>query len=249
MSTNTRYDEDMVATVAEITGLSGEQLEMVVGTVYATVFLGAFPGKDDLAAYLSCTTARVNELWKKISEEAAESRSAYWQWMGPEMILPRPGVAEYIYPIAAECIARGLFFGVGEESIERLMARTMLEAYLPSQTVKSKDLFIGYNILLEYLWQHVQGDEEDIDRFIEVRYQYFYHATKKLQKLCQLIVELNPHQFDLDSLEEDVYRQVSTALAKAACNGRDKAIANGSARIGKARLQVLVNLDRSLLDV
>ncbi|MBQ3352312.1 hypothetical protein IJG91_01445 [Candidatus Saccharibacteria bacterium] len=236
------YNEEVKQVIRELTGMTDDILDCVTGAIYATVFLGAFPGKDDLMEYLGTNRSTMEKLLREAADTAIDSNSPYWDWMGPDIILPRPGVAEYIYPLATEMVARGLWLEGKEEPTERLVARTFLEAFCPSTKVKNKDLFQGYNIVLDYL-HFVQDESEEIriGKFIGLRYEYMPRAAAKVEQICLTLAQANPHIFDPIGTSS---REVCNYLAKGVKEAQKKAVANGSARLGKARVEVAIKLDQ-----
>ncbi|MBQ8984569.1 hypothetical protein IJ098_01775 [Candidatus Saccharibacteria bacterium] len=239
------YDDEIVKAITEITGLREEEdrdvLESVLGAVYATAFLGFFPGKEDLSHYIGASTSEINRLLRAAVVMAERDRSPFRDWMGKEMPSPHLSIPEYIYALTTEMIATGLFLGGGEETYERLVARTLLEAFCPSQYVKAGSLFVGYCIVLEYLWQAIQGSDDDIDHFCEVRYRYMPKVGVKVTEFCELVAGLNTHIFK----ESDGRKKVCKYLAEQARKAYKKAVENGSAPRGKARVEVAIKVDQN----
>lgn len=238
------YDNEIVKAITEITGLREEEdrdvLESVLGAVYATAFLGFFPGKEDLSHYIGASTSEINRLLRAAVVMAERDRSPFRDWMGKEMPSPHLGVPEYIYTLTTEMIATGLFLGGGEETYERLVARTLLEAFCPSQYVNAGSLFVGYCIVLEYLWQAIQGSDDSIDHFCEVRYRYMPKVGVKVTEFCELVAGLNTHIF-----KDNGRGKVCKYLAEQARIAYKKAVENGSAPRGKARVEAIIKVDQN----
>ncbi len=212
------FDRELCKTLAKITGLinSPEALNCVVGTVYATVFLGVFPHRDDLSNYLELPKGVLNRFLGCGVKTAVKIGSNYSQWMEKEM-LPKPTTTEYIYPLATKAVASGLYFGDGDEwqqePASRMVARTFLDGLWPPQIIKTESAFVGYNLLLEYLWKAMEEPEEieDIHSFCKKRYRYRKNIYEKIDEVCLLISHENRPMFN----DEQNYKEICQEMARA----------------------------------
>ncbi len=218
------YDDFLRDRMAEITGLDDcpDVLDCITGVVYATVFIGSYPCKDDLGAYLELPGGILNKFLRRATEIASHAQSVFSEWMGEEMPSDKPKVTEYIYPLAAEAVADGLYFGRKgeEEPVTRIVVRTFLSHLCPPQAIKTKDLFIGYNVVLEYLWQSTCGtltddpSMEDIHEFCRKRYKYLPNIYAKINDFSELLIQNNESMFSADQ----GYKEVCDAMVKSLCN-------------------------------
>lgn len=235
------FDESLLNAMEEITGLTGSQLYVLTGTVYATSFLGKMPNQKDTAIYLGVATRTVNKTLRNAISQAfggvlPDEVGPLAEWFGDYLTLsgPRPTIVEVVYPLATELISRGLFFDHDEESTDRLIARVFLSTMFAKQSVQSFEEFVGYNTVLEYLWQVVTGSEDTVDEFIKVRFEPDFAIVAKIQAFCYLIYEQNPHLKEL-KVSPDYY-DICEYLAKAVIGAKIKALKNGSAANAKERL-------------
>lgn len=218
------FDDFLRDRMAEITGLDDcpDVLDCITGAVYATVFVGAYPHKDDLSTYLELPSGILNKFLRRAVEIASHAQSTFSEWMGEEMPSDKPKVTEYIYPLAAEAIADGLYFGYRDEDepASRIVARTFLSHLCPPQAIKTKDLFIGYNVVLEYLWQSTCGSltndpsTEDIHEFCRKRYKYLPNIYAKISDFSELLIQNNETMFSADQ----GYREICEKMVKSLCN-------------------------------
>lgn len=238
------FDGEFRKRVNELTGLTGETLDYITGIIYATAFIGELPSKEDLATYLGVRNRTVDDVIAQgirtcVPDQATE-RTPYEKWIGVDLVRPRPVAAEFIYPLATKLISDGLYLDTKEESMTRFIARSFLETFLVPQRIKTKDLFIGYNIMLEYLWQVVEsGEVQGIERFVEVRYERINKSLRKTEEFCKQVYDTNLHIFD----DPDLI-QVTEYLATHALEAMSRCQANGSAKLAKQRIKKFRELDK-----
>ena len=201
------YSEDLYQEVKELTGLDDKyKLHCITGAVYATVFLGKMPIKEDLAAFLGASKRAVMAMTHEMS----------------------------IYPLATICSLRGLYIGTEEEPYTRKIAREYLAKKFDPELVISTKEYIGYDIMLEYLWQVANGAEESINDYIRSRFEPGFKIRNKLQAFALLVYRAD------DDMALSDYGYVAEVLADGVRRARYKAAQNSSASKAKKRLEKMI---------
>lgn len=233
------YDSEFKRTVHQLTGLTGELLDIITGILYAIAFIGEIPGKDSLASYLGVGKRTIdNAIAEAIKKSAPDGdfSTPYRQWMGVDFPRPRPVAADFLYPLATELVNRGLYLETEDESFTRFIARSFLGELLMPQRIQTKSLFVGYNIVLEYLWQVVEAGvpDESIENFVKVRYERFNRAIAKVEDFCEVFYHCNQHLFESPDMH-----LITAYLAEHVLEARKIVFMNGSAQKAKERLDFL----------
>ncbi len=237
------YDEEFLEKMQELTGLTGDELYCLTGAVFATAFLGKMPTNDDLVAYLGVSRRTVSDTLRGAVTTGlglkGESRPLA-RWFVNHLMFtgPSPVVTQVVYPLATEMLTRGLYLESDEEPLERIIARIFLQTMFLPQTVQTLDAFIGFNVVLEYLWTVVAGSCDSIDEFISVRFEIYNRIPEKVQAFCDLIYKQNDH---LKKLRSPSMFFICEYLADGVRRARNQAMRNGSAKIAKERLSKLLD--------
>lgn len=195
------YSEDLLKTVGELTGINDDsKLHCITGAVYATVFLGKMPIKEDLANFLGVSKRTVMATIREAS----------------------------VYPLAATCSLRGLYIGTEEEPYTRAVAREYLAKKFDPESIVTVKEYVGYDITLEYLWQVADGAEESIDDYIRSRFEPGFKIKSKLQAFALLVYQsdadmaLSDYAYVIKVLAEGVRRAYNEALENGSANKAKK---------------------------
>ena len=236
------FDEELMERIRSITGLSGNELYCLTGTVYATVFLGKIPTKEDLATYLGISSRTTTDILQSAIRTAVGNlteQRPLTKWMDKyfDVLGPRPAVTEVIYPLATELVSEGLFFDSDIEPTSRFIARIFLQAFFDTPSVQTLQEFVGYNTILEYLWAVVDGTNESIDDFISCRFDPNARTVSKIQAFTALVYQQNPH---IKPIYSPDYHYICEYLADNARKARNQAIKNGSAKKAKTRVERMI---------
>ena len=110
---------------------------------------------------------------------------------------------------------KGAFFPIrGIKSVKKRLSRAGADRILcPPQIIKTESAFVGYNILLEYLWKAMEEPEEieDIHSFCKKRYRYRKNIYEKIDEVCLLISHENRPMFN----DEQNYKEICQEMARA----------------------------------
>ncbi|MBO7657650.1 hypothetical protein J6S55_03365 [Candidatus Saccharibacteria bacterium] len=201
-------DKDLLAEVGKITGIeNGAKLKCVAGAIYATVFLGKMPIKEDLADFLGVSKRVVMETIHEVS----------------------------IYPLATRMSLEGLYISTEEEPVERTIARKYLATMFDPDLIESTKEYIGYDTILEYLWQIADGSEDSINDYIRSRFESGLKIRKKLQAFALLVYQHN------QELASSSYGYICEVLANDVRRARNEAMQNNSAKKAKKRLKEMMS--------
>ena len=199
----TDFSDRLLREIHKITGLEGELLSTLAGTVYATAFIGKMPNHKDTAAYLGLSDKTAIRLLKQAVEKAIGGvlpgeEGPLTKWYGEyyDFKVASPSVLEVVYSLATDIISEGIYTETGEEPFARNVARIYLGGMVTPQSVQTVDEFMGYNATLEYLWHAILGSGDDIDYFTKVRYEPAYNIASKLQSFADLVHSQNPYLAD-----------------------------------------------------
>lgn len=195
------YSEDLYYEVKVLTGFDDDhKLHCVTGAIYATVFLGKMPIKEDLAAYLGVSKRAVMAMQREVS----------------------------IYPLATICSLHGLYVGTEEEPFTRAVAREYLATMFDPKMVATAKEYIGYDVALEYLWQVAGGAEESVDDYVRMRFEPGFKIKDKLQAFSLLVYQYNDemalssYAYVIEVLADGVRRARDQAAKNASANNAKK---------------------------
>ncbi|MBQ3309553.1 hypothetical protein IJG78_02650 [Candidatus Saccharibacteria bacterium] len=214
------FDGRQLKEVAEMTGLEGDMLLALTGTVVATVFIGKRPVKTDTAQYLGISKKYYDQLIKHATD-LTNYYGRFEDWLmsyAPEKLKAE----NIIYPLATEFILDGFYPGKPEEHYHRALSRAFLsENFLP-QAIQNKNQFIGFNIVLEYLWAKLSGSNEKLDSFARARFPSNDGSVCKfLQAFSDVVFEYNPEIVG-EASNRPKYHKVVRALELAMRKGNWK---------------------------
>lgn len=158
----------------------------LLGTVVATAIVGKIPSREDRASFVGTSESKLARLVKSAVDDAYHNGELK-KWFG-NYTVGCPTANAAIYALAAQIVSRGFYCGDGNEPISRRVAREFLNKYFEPQQVQNTESFLGYQMILEYLWyvvDHTSGILE-FKKFVSLRYDPDTPASK-VQGFCDII--------------------------------------------------------------
>lgn len=196
------FDNDLLLEVKRLTEFEGDKLRCVTGAVYATVFLGKMPIKEDLATYLGVSKRMVMDTLKGVP----------------------------IYSLATKMALSGLYINAEQEPIERIIAREFLASMIDPNDIETAKEYIGFDIALEYLWRIVDSADDTISEYVRSRFEPGLKIPSRLQAFALVVYKDNPHFVSSDY--EYIFDRLSDgawfAREKRLCDG---SVNNAKARL------------------
>ncbi|MBQ3292979.1 hypothetical protein IJG93_01555 [Candidatus Saccharibacteria bacterium] len=239
-------DRELFEEVRTTTGLTHERLFCVAGTVYATIFIGKIPNREELSAYLGCSKKIIGRALREVAASVVKVRgetTPLSDWLCPYLMsLDRPDIAQVIYPLAANFVSTGTYIGKDEEPFERAIARYYLQILFFPQMVQDYETFAGYNILLGYLWEVAYGSDETAIHFCQSHFETSFGASSKVKAFLELVYQKNPHLYRI--VEEDAFTSITNYMAGELKKVRGSFKDRGSAKIAKERLKAMKNITK-----
>lgn len=158
----------------------------LLGTVVATAILGKIPSREDRASFMGTSETKLAKLVKSAIDSAYYDGELQ-RWFGTYTV-GCPTVNAAIYALAAQIVSRGFYFSDGAEPLSRRVAREFLNKYFKPQAIQNATDFLGYQMVLEYLWYVVDHQVIDFKKFVSLRYDDI--AAGKCQGFCDIVATM-----------------------------------------------------------
>ena len=184
----------------------------LLGTVVATAIVGKIPSREDRASFVGTSESKLARLVKSAVDDAYYNGELK-KWFG-NYAVGCPTANAAIYALAAQIVSRGFYCGDGNEPISRRVAREFLNKYFSPQAIQNAADFLGYQMVLEYLWYVVDHQIIDFKKFVGFRYDDV--AASKCQSFCDIIASTAIESGDYDDgvllIEKGKYNSIIRGL-------------------------------------
>ncbi len=173
-----------------------ESFFALLGTVVATAILGKIPSREDRASFMGTSETKLAKLIRDQVEFAYYERGDLKAWFNGYTV-GCPSVNSAIYALATQIVAQGFYAGEAPEPITRRVAREFLNRYFQPQMIQTANAFLGYQMVLEYLWWNIDHTNiMEFSKFVKMRYDY---TPKKAQDFCDAIADFMGEKQDTES--------------------------------------------------
>lgn len=179
--------------VNKITGLTGDEVNFVLGMSIITVTIGKFPTKVDACSYIGMSEREMDTfLQKSVNLAWTNDEQSLKHWFFEAGLETKPKAKAMIYTLATDLLLEGLTLGDGDDDCR---SRALLKTMLCPQLVQSRAVFDGLSVTLEYLGCRERGLNTPLPVFLKMRYGTL-RKYNSLMAFAELISENNPESFE-----------------------------------------------------
>ena len=180
----------------------------LLGTVVATAILGKIPSREDRASFMGTSESKLAKLVKN-AVDGAYYEGNLKNWLAGYSV-GCPSVNNAIHALATQLIANGFY--VGDEPASRRAAREFLNNYFRPQAIQNAVDFLGYQMVLEYLWYLTDRSEIiEFKKFVSLRYD---EVPNKVQGFCDVVADFATEKGEVNTslAERGKYSSVISGL-------------------------------------